>query len=264
MGDDDDACTKESGKSHCLAGGNTCVQCNLNIDCPQEAPICGSDHACRSCQANVECGSKSCQLNADFPRHGECVDCTPETEVAQCRKDMACDPAVTNCPGYACDPDEFLCTETMRGTLATCRTCRSDSECGAGNKCVIVKYKGTDDGWFCMPSIPKPPGECDKPFRATPISRRSANALAVTLYCAHNETTSSCKAIRSLISTQSCTSETAEEICGLGGRCLTVNTTLINRCTYSCGSDGVCPEDFPCNEDDPTLANRYCGGPGTN
>jgi hypothetical protein len=220
----------------CVEGGSTCAGCNADADCPDAAQAkCDLvAHECTSCDANSQCEHVLMGADDDFDvcSAGTCVQCTPSTEAR-------------HCGAGACDPETFTCTGTARGTLSA-----------ANHKCVKVPFGAADTGYRCMRQFPG----CANPYRSDPISAVSRNGLPTAQYCAHNTGVTTCDAILSLTADKSCTEATAEADCGEGGRCATV-TGALNHCTYSCASDGVCPLDYPCNEQNGAELNPYCGGP---
>jgi len=245
---DDAKCTADS--KVCLTGGTSCVPCNTDTDCalPGKAKCDMDSHECVPCDDSKQCAHVTVGVddNLDVCNAGTCVACTPATEPAECGS-------------KACDPDTLTCTGKDRNSVATCGTCRSDSECLTTNhKCVQVPFMGVSSGYHCMLQVPG--GGCTlPPYQAAPLTATSKNGAASTQYCSHNTNVTTCEAILSLTSARACTAETAETLCGQGGRCEAVNTAP-NKCTYACSSDLECPGVTPCNEQ--SSGSPYCGGSG--
>jgi hypothetical protein len=223
----------------CASGGTTCVACNTNAQCPSaSASVCASN-ACTSCMSDADCAHVS---GAPVCNAGTCVACTPGTEAARCGE-------------TACDPETLTCTGTARGSLATCRACRADSECRANRKCVPVPFQGAASGFYCMQDASV---DCELPYRGAALRVSSRSGEAPSAYCAHNTAVTSCEAIVALTSDVACTTGSAETACGKGARCERVGG-VSNRCTYACSVAGECPSFYACNEENSDTP--YCGGP---
>lgn len=118
-----DAATKCASNAECmapagvcdLAGTQTCVECTATDDaaCTGLEPVCGSDHACRKCEAHGECDSKVCLSD------GSCAA-----------------PASVAYVDGAAPAGNTACTATMK--------CNTVTKALAANK-PIVKVEGTVD-----------------------------------------------------------------------------------------------------------------------
>jgi hypothetical protein len=237
----------------CDPNTSRCVQCVADADCgSDQAPACQPDLACGKCEDDAQCArfGKVCDA-----RTGGCVACHPETEEADCRTDKACDPELADCAGTACDPKTLSCTSKPRGSVNTCQSCVSDSECAASHGCIPLFFgEGAtreELGGYCMKVAAT---GCMRPY-GTPLTRDSLSGKPAQPYCGLSELYASCEALRALDENKTCTG--TDDSCGVdGGRCETVNF-IANSCSYACRSALECPPEVPCGG---PAEDRYCGG----
>ena len=247
-----------SEKPACEPSQSQCVQWVSGSDClSDKAPACKLDHTCGLCTGDTDCArfGKVCDT-----RIGSCVSCRPESEEADCRSDKACDAKAADCPGTACDPKTFSCTTKLRGSVAACQACVSDSECINAYRCVPLAFgegaTAKAQGGFCLKRAMDGAG-CTQPY-ATPAVYTSLSGVAGDTYCSIPEATTTCAAIKALDESKLCPSGSDDSCGALGARCKTVNF-ISNACTYSCRSNRDCAADVPCSSS--AMADRYCGGP---
>lgn len=62
-----DDCTRFAATPRCDQASGTCVACVTSADCGAAAPVCGSDHTCRPCAADGECGGGVCAQAGTCP-----------------------------------------------------------------------------------------------------------------------------------------------------------------------------------------------------
>ena len=233
-------CTEE-GKSVCL--DNTCVGCTDDADCtdPSKARCDQTTHTCVACQEDAECeaGLDGLPLCND----GTCVECTPQTEEEHCGT-------------QACDPIDFVCTGTNRGTVRTCKPCLADSECVEGNRCIPLNYMGEPRGYYCM-RLPSDEGCLSRPYSVELPDRRSRSGEDPAIYCGINEALTTCEAV--LVAREWNGEECSNDSCPEGGRCEPVGDLGTRRCTYSCSNAAECPRDDPALSDCKSDDDRYCG-----
>ncbi len=212
-------------KPFCKAGGNACVECNENADCSNEgAPHCNADNTCGQCVANEDCGrwGKVCST-------GQCVQCTPETEVAQCPDR---DPKPGD-QGPACDPVALTCTGAPRGSVSGCGACASDSECEDGSRCVSMTFSSQPHGQYCVQIAPA--GFCPD---GAPSKSSATSVLGIEdEYCFPREKLTTCEAVSDFGDACSADADCGAE--GLGdGLCKGPDGA--KRCTYACSGDSDC------------------------
>ena len=231
---------------------NSCVACVEDGDCPSDqSAACQPTRSCGPCSEDADCSrfGKICG-----PK-GSCVQCSPASEEADCRSDKACDPKTADCAGTACDPKTLSCTGKTRGTVATCQSCVSDSECVASHRCIPLFFGEGDGkkplGGYCMKQAAS---GCARPY-GTPISRESLSGKAAESYCGLPEAVATCEARAALVENKTCSG--ADTSCAvIGGLCKTVNF-IANSCSYACRNALDCPAQIPCGG--PPDAT-YCGG----
>jgi hypothetical protein len=245
------ACTGASPA--CDPKTNACVACVEDGDCPSDhSAACQADRSCGLCTEDADCArfGKVCDS-----RKGACVQCRPESEETDCRTDKTCDAKTADCAGTACDPKTLMCTTKTRGTLATCQSCVSDSECVASHRCIPLFFGEGDTkrplGGYCMKQAAS---GCARPY-GTPISRESLSGKAAESYCGLAEAVATCEARAALVENKTCTG--SDDSCGVtGGLCKTVNF-IADSCTYSCRNALDCPAEIPCGGPE---GAPYCGG----
>jgi len=218
---DDGLCTSQ-GKV-CLDGGDSCVECNDRKDCDEGAPHCNADNTCGQCVSNEDCGrwGKVCDA-------GQCVQCTPATEMTQCPD---ADPAPGD-QGPACDPVAKTCTGQLRGSVSGCGACVSDSECVDGAACVQTTFKGAAHGAFCLAEVASASDVCPQ---QTNKNRAAVSVLGHAGQFCFPDTLTTCEAILDF-GTGGC--GTDDSACGADG--LADGLCRSNKCTYVCGAADDC------------------------
>ncbi len=239
-----------------------CVACVGDADCddPTAAKCDDESKECVPCDDRAQCDdveglpgtANAC--NAD----GECVECTPDSEIDTCAGGVSCNPATETC------------TTTERGSRAECQTCVADSECGDQGapsedfRCVPMFYPDAStrfpdaDTGFCLKIFE--PGGCRQPYAITITDRSSLSDPTLRSYCGINELLVTCTAVRALELNQECPGGDDGE-CPTGGLCRDVGG-LPDRCTYLCGLPAQCPPDPPANTCGASGGggDDFCGG----
>jgi hypothetical protein len=218
----------------CDADANTCVECLESDDCDDAAAARCDGGQCVPCIASDDCehlvGTAVCSV-AD----GLCVECTVNDE--------------TPCGDNSCDPAALECTETARGSVATCRACVADSECAGGNqedpdaRCVPMQFQSVPrEGGFCFRREAK---GCMPPY-AVLFDAISLSGADEEGYCAINQDLTRCEAVLDLIAGTPCP-DGEDATCGggEGGLCRTVGG-VANQCTYPCGGSLQCITGTTC------------------
>lgn len=246
-GSDEGACSAQ-GKV-CETGGTRCVECNANSECNAEASRC-ENHQCKPCQVDTDCmGVMDGTTALDACFNGVCVDCRVDS--SNTKVDVGCTGNV------ACDPGMHTCTGKAKRSVGICGACLADAECADHHRCVEMSFEGDSiqpggkSGGYCLLLI-SAPGDCPRPYRASPINRASRSGADVDSYCGVNEAKAACEAIRRFGA--DCPSGMASECDALGARCEDINGGM--TCTYSCESANSveCPGGQSC----PSGADPYC------
>lgn len=261
--DRDPRCGRKEPSAGCTPGGMRCVDSTVgnrqtctedvafpgctdwkdSARCGVAAPVCSGDGACGRCARDSDCagfeGTKVCDTSS-----GSCVQCTPATEVAQCKDPNPSD--ALKAP--ACEPRANTCTGAPRDSIDACQLCVSDTECINGLACVPTKFNGAH-GNFCLK---KDDGA------ACPVGnsalREATSILGVTaFYCFPDEALTTCEAVADFQS--SCTSD---DDCGAAGvddgKCMPVGASGAKRCTYECDAPADCSAASSCFGAGP----KYC------
>jgi hypothetical protein len=231
----------------CDAATNTCVECLEAADCGSPTAARCDGGACVQCESNDDCDHIAGKGVCDA---GTCVQCTVADE--------------TSCAGKSCNPATNSCTQTTKGTIATCMPCVADSECVGGaqadpdTRCMPMEFQGAPrPGGFCLRREAK---TCARPYTIA-ISGKSLSEAPAESYCGIDQQNVTCEAVLDLIGdvdgTESCAdgndtscgcARDQDDTCtgpGKGGLCRKVGT-LTNRCTYQCGTGDDCPSGRAC------------------
>jgi hypothetical protein len=235
----------------CDTSASQCVACNAASDCTSAGAARCHDHACVACSTNEDCAHLTGTPLCDA---GTCVQCTPADESA--------------CGDYSCNPATNSCTETPRGSVATCEPCLADSECVGGDqsdpekRCIPMNFQGTArDGGFCLKRFS---AGCDQPYKV-PLTEVSLSGAPSEAYCGIDEAVTRCEAVLDLLHSRACP-DGLDSSCGchrdengncldagLGGLCRTVDM-VSNQCTFPCDADNRCLPSLACSDSAP----KYC------
>lgn len=163
-----DSLCKAGGKVCDTGGSETCVDCNVNADCPSKTPVCdATKHTCDVCTTDADCKGHPetpvCALTGT--QKGACVECNQKTD---CKSDKPLCNATTNacveCTTTAeCNATNPVC-DTTKGT---CDPCTKDDDCKAYTDTPVCVLKGDKAGACgsaakCDSSHPCPSGTvCD-------------------------------------------------------------------------------------------------------
>ncbi|MBT8206779.1 MAG: hypothetical protein KJO18_00780 [Acidimicrobiia bacterium] len=100
-------------------------------------------------------------------------------------------------------------------------------------------------------------GDCESPFRAILVRRRSLSDGPTDSYCGVNEARTTCFALRAFQNEEECPGGRDDE-CPAGGLCRTFthNGRAVNCCTYECTTDLQCAGIWG----EPSQCTGYCGG----
>ncbi|MCA9614717.1 MAG: hypothetical protein KC586_18300, partial [Myxococcales bacterium] len=242
----DASCARFDTTPFCATSGDRmgrCVACDTDADCTDAAAArCDLEtNTCAPCTASPQCagtGENECD-------EGTCVECTEAT-------------AATHCGGNSCDPVAGACTETPRGSLGSCQTCLSDTECAGTAACVPTLFDGMMNGYFCLARPPA--GGCaanGAPYRVGIADRISRSGAASTGYCGINEALTTCDAVRD--AGVACVE--GSDTCGVGGICAFVGTVGIGsfRCTYHCEEGEECQPTGNLSLCTDLPGDDYCG-----
>lgn len=221
----------------CKAGGNECVQCNANDDCPESAPHCGEENECSACVSDADCErwDKVCD-------EGQCVQCTGNK--------------TQWCSGFVCDSQNRVCaTGVLPGAADFCDSCLSDAHCGKSGPalCLPISFAAQDLGYFCQPKLAV--GEtCIDDHR--PYVAAAVDSKQVALESIDGATDASCKlrltTCQALVefSSKSCSSPSDDDACGVAdlddGMCVAVPAQSAHRCSIPCLSDDDCKVGSTC------------------
>lgn len=109
---------------NCDFSSATCVACagDSQCDSPSAAACDPTSKECVPCSSDANCEHVAGAPHCD-PDHGRCVQCHRGNELSICGSN-------------SCDALSGLCTTTTRGSQSVCESCRSDSECAQGQRCV--------------------------------------------------------------------------------------------------------------------------------
>ena len=268
--------------SVCDEVGGSCVQCTSanTTACIAPTDLCVGG-SCAECAGDTDCNDPA----AARCEAGTCVGCTASTQCAGITGTEVCDMVAETCVGCVttadCDGAEtcnllaHTCTDTAVGDLNTCAACTNDEQCPTDHRCVPMEFMGSarDPGYYCLLEADAP-GDCPNPFTVGAlINRTSLNGALAEGYCAIDEDTTSCEAVRALLDDWRCDA-------GVDGRCfppgeptMVVDVpgarcedfpsgAVTNRCTYSCGGVSDCKPSgvgSTCGAGGTSEAN-YCGG----
>lgn len=227
----------------CDGDEGQCVECLENEHCTDpDAPFCDAG-SCAPCTDSAHCSH-----NPDRPvchvDSGRCVECTMEELDA--------------CGTYSCHPDDQECTQTPRGSVSSCRSCLSDSECTTDHHCVPMEFEGTPrESAYCLKLDS---AGCESPFEVLVIEE-SVSGAEMEIYCGINEELTTCEAVHDYDSY--CGDPSGEE-CGHpdldDALCESIEFEITPRCTYRCDSGGYdecVNEGFGCATG--TQGFSFCG-----
>lgn len=223
---------------------NSCVECATSNDCADpSAPVC-VEGICGGCSAPSDCAGRGATPICE-PDSGACVACTAADS--------------SGCGDFVCDLDTNTCGSTLAGSLGGCEPCSYDAECSDGFACVPSEFQGTrrQDN-YCYPF--KPAGEdCPGLGYATEVTRTSAQGEQPEVFCAINESLTTCEAVRDYGTKAGACSQSSD--CGVlpnDARCEVIEFDRA-ACTYLCDSSADCPSlDFGCLSG--AAGEPICGG----
>lgn len=217
---------------HCEPTSHACVQCLADDQCDSpSAAHCGTDHTCGDCTADDQCTRLTATPVCD-EAGGSCVECTGDTEAAQCGAN-------------SCRRSDGTCTSTPRGTRDSCDSCEADSECVTGRACVHHIFMGTDTGSFCFLDAAGGCGDTDMTLR--PFSTRTMLTSidgATSTYCMPPVSTT-CQGIADTRS-MSCTTSDMCGVAGLDDAICPTTGAGANLCNYACGGNVDCRMSLTC------------------
>jgi hypothetical protein len=253
-----DTCVECLQEADCLSGAKkkcdttdkTCVDCLESADCSTAAAAKCDEGACVKCTSNDDCSHVAGKGVCDS---GACVQCTAVDETA--------------CAGKSCNPATKACTNTVIGSVGSCKTCLADSECSGGgtadptSRCVAMEYNGVARvGGYCLKRVSK---ICSRPFTVT-FSSASLSGATSEAYCGIDQGGATCEAVLDMVASASC-DDGLDTSCGCkrdvsgscveagtGGLCKTVGG-VPKTCSVACGSANECVTGKTCTVDDP-----YC------
>ena len=205
------------------------------MDClePDAARCDTTRHACVACEANADClGVATGEVCED----GSCVECTEDDE-------RACD------AGQTCDLLARSCADVPPRSLHACERCTHDLQCGSGQLCVPMEYKGKPrEDYYCLSTATS----CQRPYLGPNASRTSINGVRATL-CMPFEGGTTCEALRSAWQPCSSAIDCSPQDEG-AAVCAVLNGSASTLCTIPCADQGTCPPSLACS-------SGYCGGP---
>jgi len=235
----------------CDESRDWCVACVDDRQCAvATAARCDTDEGeCRPCDASSQCegvkgGGSVCRTT-----DGVCVECGLD-ETAACGPDETCDLVASSC------------SDVSEGSRTLCDACTNSAQCQAEQACVQTRYKGINNGFFCLDV-----GfafSCDPPFKRSLMDRETIEGTPTNV-CGFDETTTSCPAIAASTSQLQCTADgfctpsgggASEET--LGSLCRNVQGVLGSVCTYGCETPDDCLMAGPLSTCGP---QGYCGTP---
>jgi hypothetical protein len=221
---DSSTCTT-AGQTVCNAATNTCVACVDNSHCTESAASKCASNTCVACAASPDCAHIPGKTVCDS---GACKQCSKDDDSA--------------CNGNSCDLSTGTCTTTPKGSADVCDSCKADSECSDGFRCVPMNFNGQPHGSYCL--LDDAIGDCEQPF-GTLLERTSLGGVS-SIFCGVNEALTTCEAVRDLRSNKACAGVQDHASCGAPGlddaRC--VNVSAVGnpnfRCSYRCDTDAQC------------------------
>lgn len=241
--------------------------------CTDDRPICDTVRdACVACTEDAQCveaDSARCDLEA-----GTCVPCDASPQctgvdgATVCRTSdgvcVKCDELDASAcdSNQTCDLTSGTCVDTPEGSLGLCAACTNSTQCGTGQACAQTRYKGINNGFFCLElGIAF---SCDPPFKRS-LSDRDTVEGALASVCGFDESTTSCGAIVAAREQRACTSDGfctppggGASVEALGALCRSIQGVPGQVCTYGCAISDDCLASGPMSTCGPA---SHCGTP---
>lgn len=204
--------------------GVRCVECETDLDCGSDAPIC-DDGFCTGCSSSNDCIRF---LDEPICDDDACVECTPDERDA--------------CGSFSCNALTNSCTTTQTRSKDTCEACVADEECQTDQKCVPMFFAGAmRPSGYCL-DTPDMLSGCGVPYPVE-VRRVSLSGFPQSAYCTINEDLSTCEALKDYGRTcndpEDCGAENVAD-----GQCKPFDG--FDRCTYDCDSSNQCSGGSTC------------------
>lgn len=208
----------------CDTTSQQCVTCLDRMDCDQpDAAICdeGNTQTCIACGQDSDCDHLGLNRCVD----DVCQTCTPDTEADDCGQ-------------FACDPETFTCTQTVRGDLGICEPCKADSECGMNQGCVELTFQGVTDSYCLVDGVAN--SGCPEPYQV-PLNGAMSRSGTMSNWCGINQQLTSCVAVRERkVGAKTCATSADCGLPGVDDGLCADQGILGFRCTYQCSSGLQC------------------------